>query len=52
MPCRVAVYEKPDGKTHITRMNNLMAKPLGGIINEVMQKASSETEVFIEKMVK
>lgn len=53
MPCRVAIYEKSDGKTYITRMNNsLMAKPFGGVINDVMQKASAETEVFIEKMIK
>ncbi len=53
MPCRVAVYEKSDGKTYITRMNNsLLAKPFGGVINDVMQKASAETEVFIDKMIK
>ena len=53
MPCRVAVYEKSDGKTYITRMNNsLMAKPFGGVINDVMQKAAGETEVFINKIIK
>lgn len=53
MPCRVAIYEKSDGKTYITRMNNtLMAKPFGGVINDVMQQASGETEVFISKLIK
>ena len=53
MPCRVAIYEKSDGKTYITRMNStLMAKPFGGLIDEVMQQAASETEVIIEKLIK
>lgn len=53
MPCRIAIYEKSDGKTYITRMNSsLMAKPFGGIIDEVMQKAASETEVILEKLLK
>lgn len=53
MPCRVAIYEKSDGKTYITRMNStLMAKPFGGLIDEVMQKAAGETEVILEKLIK
>lgn len=53
MPCRVAIYEKSDGKTYISRMNNtLMARPFGGVINEVMQQAAGESEVFIEKLIK
>ncbi len=53
MPCRVAIYEKSNGKTYITRMNStLMAKPFGGLIDEVMQKAAGETEVFITKLLK
>jgi len=53
MPCRVAIYEKSDGKTYITRMNSmLMAKPFGGLIDEVMQQAAGETEVILEKLIK
>lgn len=53
MPCRVAIYEKSDGKTYITRMNSpLMAKPFGGLIDEVMQKAAGETEVILDKLIK
>jgi uncharacterized protein (DUF302 family) len=53
MPCRVAIYEKSDGKTYVTRMNSgLLAKPFGGIINEVMLQASVETEVIIDKIIK
>jgi uncharacterized protein (DUF302 family) len=48
MPCRVAIYEKSNGKTYITRMDSkLMARPFGGVINEVMQTAALETEEMI-----
>ena len=53
MPCRVAIYEKSNGKTYITRMDSeLMAKPFGGIINDVMQKAASEIEDVIVQVVR
>lgn len=53
MPCRVAIYEKSDGKTYITRMNStLMAKPFGGLIDEVMKQAAGETEVILEQLIK
>lgn len=53
MPCRVAIYEKSDGKTYITRMNStLMAKPFGGLIDDVMQDAAGETEIILEKLIK
>jgi len=51
MPCRISIYEKSDGNTYITRMNSkLMARPFGGIINEVMQQAADETEAIIENV--
>ncbi|MDI6402520.1 DUF302 domain-containing protein [Balneolaceae bacterium ANBcel3] len=53
MPCRVAVYEKSNGKTYISRMDSeLMARPFGGIINEVMQKAASEIEDVIAQVIR
>ncbi len=53
MPCRVAIYEKPDGKTYISRMNtSLMAGMMGGIIEEVMAKASSENERILEPLLR
>ncbi|TVQ15394.1 MAG: DUF302 domain-containing protein [Balneolaceae bacterium] len=53
MPCRVAIYEKSNGKTYITRMDSeLMAKPFGGVINDVMQKAASEIEDVIVQVVR
>lgn len=53
MPCRVAIYEKSDGKTYITRMNSiLMAKPFGGLINSVMQQAAGETEDILKHLLR
>lgn len=53
MPCRVAVYEKSNGKTYITRMDSqLMAKPFGGVITEVMDQAASEIEDVIAKVIR
>jgi len=52
MPCRVSVYETSDGTTYVARMNSgLVARLFGGVINEVMQKASAETEAFIRSVV-
>lgn len=48
MPCRVSIYEKSDGSAYIGRMNSeLMARPFGGVINDVMQTAAVETERVI-----
>ena len=45
MPCRVALYEKSDGKVYASRMNtSLMASMMDGIIPEVMDTASVESE--------
>ncbi len=53
MPCRVAIYEKSNGNTYITRMDSeLMARPFGGIINEVMQQAASEIEDVIVQVIR
>ncbi len=48
MPCRVSIYEKSNGNAYIGRMNSeLMARPFGGVINDVMQTAAVETEEVI-----
>ena len=53
MPCRVAIYEKADGKVYVSRMNSgLMAKVLGKLIREVMADASSENEEILEVLLK
>jgi len=51
MPCRVAIYEKDDGKVYISRMNtSLMAGMMGGLIKDVMADASNDTEVILESI--
>ena len=53
MPCRVAIYEKSNGNTYISRMDSeLLAKPFGGVINDVMQSAASEIEEVLVKLTK
>lgn len=53
MPCRIAIYEKSDGNTYIARMNNtLMARLFGGVIYDVMEQASAETEAMLEDLIK
>lgn len=53
MPCRIAIYEKSNGKTYITRMDSqLMAQPFGGVINDVMQKASAEIEAVVAQVIR
>ncbi len=52
MPCRIAIYEKSDGNTYISRMNNtLMARLFGGVIYDVMEQASEETEAIIDELI-
>jgi uncharacterized protein (DUF302 family) len=48
MPCRVAIYERSNGKTYISRMNtSLMGSMMGGVVPEVMKVASTESEAII-----
>ena len=52
MPCRVSVYEKSDGKSYISRMNaGVLAKPIGGIIEEVMNASSKEVEEILSSLI-
>jgi uncharacterized protein (DUF302 family) len=53
MPCRVAIYEKSDGNTYISRMDSeLMARPFGGVIKDVMQVAAVEIENVIQQVIR
>ena len=53
MPCRVAIYEKHDGKVYVSRMNSgLMAGTMGGIIAKVMSDASAENEEILKAVIK
>ncbi|MFV0379061.1 MAG: DUF302 domain-containing protein [Mangrovibacterium sp.] len=52
MPCRIAVYEKTDGKTYIARMNtNLLARLLGREVNAVMGEAGKGAENILESII-
>lgn len=51
MPCRVAIYERSDGKVYVSRMNSgLMGKMMSGVVPEVMGIASEETEEIIKSL--
>lgn len=53
MPCRIAVYEKADGKTYVARMNAaLMARILGKEVNAVMGEAGEGAEKILEPILK
>lgn len=52
MPCRISVYEKADGTTYISRMDNgALSKQIGGVVEEVMGGAFSEVEQFLAKVI-
>lgn len=53
MPCRISIYKKSDGKVYISRLNSgLMAKPMKGVIPEVMKKATADVEKIIAPLIK
>ena len=48
MPCRVAVYQKSDGRVIVSRMNTtLMSKLFGGLVTQVMAAASADSEQIV-----
>jgi uncharacterized protein (DUF302 family) len=51
MPCRVAIYEKSDGKTYVSWMNTgLMGRMMKGVVPKVMKAASKESEEIIQAL--
>ncbi len=49
MPCRIAIYEREDGKVYISRLNSsLMSSLMGGLIKEVMTTAAEQNEEILE----
>lgn len=49
MPCRVSIYEKSNGKVYVSWMNTgLMGSLMEGVVPEVMNDASRESEEIIE----
>lgn len=52
MPCRVAIYEKSDGKTYISRMDNeAIGQPYGGVIQNVMTTATRDVENILAGLI-
>lgn len=48
MPCRVAVYQKADGRTIISRMNTaLLSRVFGSTVRDVMAQATQETNTIL-----
>lgn len=53
MPCRVAVFEKADGKTYISRINaGLFARLLSGNAGAVMGDAGEGSEKVLQTIIK
>ena len=53
MPCRIAVYEKSDGKTYVSRINaKLFAGLLGGKAGVVMGDAGIGSETILKSVIK
>ena len=51
MPCRIAVYDKSDGKTYVSLMNSgMLAAQIGGIVEDVMSGAFQDSMSFIESI--
>lgn len=47
LPCRIAVYEKADGKTYLSRMNAIAFAPMIGDAGKTVISAFTEAEKFI-----
>lgn len=53
MPCRIAVYQKSNGKTFVSVMNNgLLGSLMKGVVPRVMKAASRESEDIIQAILK
>ncbi len=51
MPCRVAIYEKSDGKVYVSRLNaSVLARPMSKIVREAMVAATKETEDIVNPL--
>lgn len=53
MPCRISVHQTKDGAVYVSRMNSgLMAKQIGGLVEEVMDSAFNEIESILKRISK
>ncbi|HAY71672.1 MAG TPA: hypothetical protein DCX89_07250 [Saprospirales bacterium] len=49
MPCRIAVYQKSDGKCYVSVMQNgLLGSLMKGVVPRVMRAASRESHMIIQ----
>jgi uncharacterized protein (DUF302 family) len=53
MPCRVAVYEKEDGKVYVSRLNttNLKNSAFEEAALDIMNEAANEIESLLESII-
>ncbi len=48
MPCRIAVYEDPDGGVVVSRLDSaLMSRLFGGVVAETMSEAAGRNEAIL-----
>jgi len=48
MPCKIAVYEKSDGKTYVSVMNmNLLGTAFGDVVNGITTKLAPQMEKMV-----
>ena len=51
LPCRIAVCEKSDGRTYISRMNaEMFGGMVGGLVQEVMTGSFMEAEEIVKPL--
>lgn len=52
MPCRIAIYQKNDGKTYVSRMNAaLLSKLMSGKTKKVMSEAGAGSEKILDQII-
>lgn len=52
MPCRIALYQKNDGKTYVSRMNaSFLSKLMGGKTRKVMTEAGEGSEEILKQII-
>jgi uncharacterized protein (DUF302 family) len=53
MPCRIALYEKSDGKVYVSRLNSgFIGIMMKGVIPHMMSKVGAETELILKDVIK
>jgi len=51
LPCKISVYEKDNGRTHLSVLNSgAFASQIGGVVENVMNEAFLQVEKFIHQV--